>query len=210
MLLPMGPGLRLVAGSEGKEPRCWLSLCLCVLPPPPWSNPGLRWTASGNRMGQGFGLDLADSHLSESCHDLSSVEYTHGISSSSVRTWVLLDQYTTLMTCTALCTRTSGQVARWWGSADLALHLVWSRACTEKMAQFFQFSYKSCVLTLLCSSHPPCSLDSEEGLDLISPKVLPSLDLLWVWVSQTPYIWDGILRSGEGQPRGVSTATVVP
>ena len=30
-------------------------------------------------MGRGFGLDLADSHLSESCHDLSSVEYVHGI-----------------------------------------------------------------------------------------------------------------------------------
>lgn len=65
-------------------------------------------------------------------------------------------------------------------------------------------------LAVLLPPRPSCGLDSEKGLDLISPKVLPSLDLLWVWVSQTPYIWDGILRSGEGQPRGVFTATDVP
>lgn len=57
---------------------------------------------------------------------------------------------------------------------------------------------------------PPLhGLDSEEGLDLISPKVLPSPGLLWAWASQTPDIWDGILRGGEGQPRAVFTATVV-
>lgn len=56
---------------------------------------------------------------------------------------------------------------------------------------------------------PPRGLDSEEGLDLISPKVLPRLGLLWAWASQTPDVWDGILRGGEGQPRAVLTATVV-